>query len=71
MAVWRWFTLNRDKDKLLLDIQEMSEIKQYEEPLLSAAPEPLKKAAVVDMGGMVTDLVMIGGGAFGAKTMYS
>jgi hypothetical protein len=65
LAVWRWYVTKRDKEKLLLDIQEMGEIAQYEEPLLSIAPEPLKKVAVTEMGGLVTDLVMIGGGAFG------
>jgi hypothetical protein len=69
-AVWRWYKAKTQTDRLLLDIQEMGEVHQFEEPLLSAAPEPLKKAAVVDMGGMVTDLVMIGGGAFGTHRRY-
>ena len=67
LAVWRWYVTKRNNEKLLLDIQEMGEIAQYEEPLLSIAPEPLKKVAVTEMGGLVTDLVMIGGGAFGTQ----
>jgi hypothetical protein len=69
-AVWRWYKAKTQTDRLLLDMQEMSEIAQYEEPLLSIAPEPLKKVAVTEMGGLVTDLVMIGGGAFGTHRLH-
>jgi hypothetical protein len=64
VAVWRWYTVKRDNEDLLLEMKELND-PQYQEPLLSVVPQPLQKAAVLDLGGLVVDLVMIGRGAFG------
>jgi hypothetical protein len=71
LAVWRWFKARKsDKAELLLEVKdmvhEMQHMPEYQEPLLTTAPEPLRPVAVLDMRGLVTDLVMIGRGAFGA-----
>ncbi len=69
VAIWRWYTAKRHTDRLLLDMQEMGDVKQFEEPLLSIVPEPLQPVAVLDMRGLVVDQVMIGHGAFGTASI--
>ncbi len=65
VALWRWHVTTRKNEQLLLDAQQMNEMHQFEEPLLAFLPEALQPVAVRDMRGQVTDLAMVGRGAFG------
>jgi hypothetical protein len=72
LALWRWFKARKtDKAEILLEVKEMvnemHHMPEYQEPLLTTAPEPLRPVAVLDMRGLVSDLIMIGRGAFGAQ----
>ncbi len=64
LLLWRYCCTTRDSTNLPNDWQQTALL---EEPLLSIVPEPLRPIAVLDMGrGLVTDLVLIGQGAFGS-----
>ncbi len=60
------YVAKRKTEQLLAEVQEMTDMPQFDEPLLTVAPEPLQPVDLLDMRGQITDLVMIGRGVSGA-----